>query len=151
MDTVYVKFFVFLFWNFLLKCQISASPQLDIPGNKNFSIQNTHFQTNGHSGRSLSDLVIKREESNEIRHEPSHYDHDRSMRYGPPYTEENDQNYYKKNYNGDEDDDDKYYTQPRSPYYISDRQRINNGYKDSTVRQLYYFCFFFQLFVFLLI
>lgn len=150
-------FFVYIFcslsliWEIQFQCKIHASPQLDLPVNKSSSVQNTHLKTNDRSDVvKLSELAIKREESNEIGVDDTlSYDRDRSTRFGPPYSEENDRRYY-NNINNDEkyssryfnqhydeqneDADDKYYSQPRSPYYISDKQRIANGYRDSVVR-----------------
>lgn len=160
MDKLYlhVFFIVTLILNIDSWFKISALPQLDLPFNsQNITpIENPkRFQTNGHTDKKLSDLVTNKEQSNEISiGDTLHYDRDRSHRYGPPYTDENDRRYYNNNENRDGnynsqyfdrnlngenegiDDDDKYYTQPRSPYYISEKQRNRLGYRDyySTVR-----------------
>lgn len=141
--------------------EISASPQLDLPLNQTRGItaidKQKRLQTNGHTDvKAFSDSVIgDKEQPNEISiGDTLHYDRDRSHRYGSPYTDENDRRfyynngnqdenynsrYYNRNLNGDDegiDDDDKYYNQPRSPYYISEKQRNRLGYRDyySTVR-----------------
>ncbi|XP_031632391.1 homeobox protein 2-like [Contarinia nasturtii] len=129
----------------------SALPQLDIPSNGlnyNKSLRAINdprvFLTNGHSGKAAGDTIIDSDPSNEIGSDDTlRYDRDRSHRFGPPYTEDNDQRYYSysndnsrynnRNLNGkneDVDDDDKYYSQPRSPYYISEKQRNRYGYRD---------------------
>lgn len=156
---LHVFFIVTLILNIDSWFKISALPQLDLPFNdtRNITpIENPkRFQTNGHTDKVLSDLVTNKEQSNEISiGDTLHYDRDRSHRYGPPYTDENDRRYYNNNENRDGnynsqyfdrnlngenegiDDDDKYYTQPRSPYYISEKQRNRLGYRDyySTVR-----------------
>lgn len=127
-------------------------PQLDIPSNMpNYTRILTatgsqkSFRTNGHSDKTFSDTGISREQSNEFGSDDVlNYDKDRSSRYGPPYTEENYRRFYTNNENdnsryfdrnperanGDIDEDDKYHSQPRSPYYISEKQRNRNGYQD---------------------
>lgn len=161
MDKLYlhVFFIVTLILNINSWFKISALPQLDLPFNDTQNItpieNPKRFQTNAHTDKKLSDLVTNKEQSNEISiGDTLHYDRDRSHRYGPPYTDENDRRYYNNNENRDGnynsqyfdrnlngenegiDDDDKYYTQPRSPYYISEKQRNRLGYRDyySTVR-----------------
>lgn len=165
MAVIYVYAILFLKFDFVIK--ISASPQLDIPSfalnyTKNLKVINgpRDFSTNGHSEKIVSDTVTNRDQSNEIGSDDAlRYDRDRSNRYGPPYSysekqfidsENNDQRYY-NNYRNDDnsryysrenedidDDDDKYYSQPRSPYYISEKQRNRYGYRDyySTVSDL---------------
>ncbi|XP_055305685.1 probable serine/threonine-protein kinase clkA [Sitodiplosis mosellana] len=153
---LHVLFIVILILNIDSQFKISASPQLDIPLNHTrglTSVENQRrIQTNSHTDKELNDSVAKdKEQSNEISiGDTLHYDRDRSQRYGPPYSEENDRHYYYNNENHDEnyksrylnrnlngenegvddDDDDKYYTQPRSPYYISEKQRNHLGYRD---------------------
>lgn len=138
--------------------KIRALAQLDIPSNDTNSLRvlenQRRVQTN--SLKEFSDSVDKnKEQPNEVSvGDTLHYDRDRSQRYGPPYSEENDRRFYYNNENNDNsynsrysnrnlyeendgvDDDDKYYTQPRSPYYISEKQRNRLGYRDyySTVR-----------------
>lgn len=153
-------FIVTLILNIGSLFKISALAQLDLPFNdtrdKTPIEKLNHFQTNGHTDKVFSgDVVANKEQSNEISiGDTLHYDRDRSHRYGPPYTDENDRRYYNNNENRDGnynprhfdrnlngenegiDDDDKYYTQPRSPYYVSEKQRNRLGYRDyySTVR-----------------
>lgn len=126
----------------------SAMSQLDIDSStKNENPK--HFRTNGYSDNAT--VIIPPKEFNEIGIDDTlHYDRDRSQRYGPPYTDENDRRYYSngnneenfdyrsinrhlddkfKNY--DDDNDDKYYNQPHSPYYISEKQRNRYGYRES--------------------
>lgn len=143
---------VFLIVTILLKSAVNASPQLDLPvNNKTINIPrklvfNDHkrLQTNGHSEKP-SDSVVSSDQSNEVGvGDTQNYDRDRSHRYGPPYSDENDRRfynndnfnynsrYYNRNYNN-ENDDDKYYAQPRpnDDYYISEKDRANRyGYRD---------------------
>lgn len=150
---VHVYFIVTLILNIDSQFKISALAQLDLPSNHTrgvTAIENLkRVQTNGHTDKVFSDSVEDKDPPNEISiGDTLHYDRDRSQRYGPPYTEENDRRYYYNNENDDEnynsrysnrnlngenegvDDDDKYYTQPRSPYYISEKQRNRLGYRD---------------------
>lgn len=122
----------------------------------NFTHDSRIVENQRRAQNNKSDSVDKdKEQSNEISiGDTLHYDRDRSQRYGPPYSEENDRRFYYNNENNEDnynsrnfnrnlyeenddvDDDDKYYTQPRSPYYISEKQRNRLGYRDyySTVR-----------------
>lgn len=159
---------VILFVTFVWKNRehtVNAVPQLDLPLDNTTQIRKLtfenqkRFQTNGHADK-VGDSVQSSDQSNEIGLGDTYsYDRDRSHRYGPPYSEENDRRFYNnENYNarynnrnnerqnGDFDDDDKYYAQPRPKpdfYYVSEKDRNNRyGYRDydSTVRQ----CFFFE-------
>lgn len=158
--SLYVIFIVTLILNIDSLFKISALAQLDIPSNHTNSLRivenQRRAQANSQNDKEFSDPVDKsKEQSNEISiGDTLHYDRDRSQRYGPPYSEGNDRRFYYNNENNDDnynsrnfnrnlyeendgvDDDDKYYTQPRSPYYISDKQRNRLGYRDyySTVR-----------------
>lgn len=136
---------VTILWQ-ILQRKASCYPQLDIPFNnsKNTQISENRFQTNGHSDETVKQIVSR--ESNEIGIDDTlSFDRDRSQRYGPPYSNENDRRFYNENssryyqQSSDRDDDDKFYVQPRpSPdmYYISEKQRNRNGQRDfySTVR-----------------
>lgn len=133
---------------------ISATPQLDIDSLT--AIENPkHFHTNGHSNKAAI-ISSVRDQSNEVVVDDTlRFDRDRSQRYGPPYTDGNDRRYYSNNNNDEnfnsrpinrhledqseinnDDDEDKYHNEPRSPYYISEKQRNQYGYRDyySTVR-----------------
>lgn len=129
---------------------IGATPQLDLPLDNSTHIRKIKFEspirpiTNGHSDKPL-DSEISGDQSNEVSvGDTLNYDRDRSNRYGPPYSDENDRRYYNnddnnfntrnygRNYNN-QDDDDKYYARPRpnDDYFISEKQRQNRyGYRD---------------------
>lgn len=129
----------------------NATPQLDLPENnsnitniRKISFENANrVRTNGHSEK-IADLAISGDQSNEVGiGDTQNYDRDRSLRYGPPYSDENDRRFYNNdnsNYNSrynnrnvNNHDDDRYYTQPRpnDDYYISEKERANRyGYRD---------------------
>lgn len=128
----------------------SATPQLDLPLDNSTHIRKIKFNdskrpiTNGHSDKP-NDSAISGDQSNEVSvGDTLNYDRDRSTRYGPPYSDENDRRFYNndnynynsrnsgRNYNNG-DDDDKYYARPRpnDDYFISEKQRQNRyGYRD---------------------
>lgn len=158
-----VVLFVTVLWTFP---NSKTNAQLDIPLNNstlsrdpNLFAHPKRFPINGHSDSSQPspDGPLSRgsrEQVNEIGvGDTLNFDRDRSQRYGPPYSDENDRRYYTtenirpryNNRNPDEeqyserygeryDDDDKYHVRPRpSPdnYYISEKERNNrNGYRD---------------------
>lgn len=147
---------------------ISASPQLDLPLDNSTHIRkrlfddppNNRLRTNGHANKA-GEPAVSGDHSNEVGvGDTLNYDRDRSHRYGPPYSEENDRRYYTDNFNprygnqnfgyrdddrinegrygvGDgrnyDDDDDKYHVQngpKNNDYYISEKQRNLHGYRD---------------------
>lgn len=163
-----VKFFVsvVLFVTIFCGNTISATPQLDLPLDNSTHIRKRVFsndpsknrlQTNGHANK-IADPVVSSDQSNEVGvGDTLNYDQDRSHRYGPPYSEENDRRYYSDNFNprygnqnngyrDDErineggyggrnydDDDDKYHVQngpKNNDYFISEKQRNLHGYRD---------------------
>lgn len=141
---------------------MNASPQLDLPPqNDTFLIpkfvgeNQKNFHTNGHSVKLIDNSAEQSNENgvdaNVQFGDPLNYDRDRSQRYGPPYSDDNDRHYYKNSndfenrsssyydrghFHSEDDDDDKYYMQPRpnrpspDPYYISERERSRYGYDD---------------------
>lgn len=139
------------FWNFIvticwqyLQSISSAYPQLDIPFNNSthsqISANEERFhQINDHSDKLIKSIVTK-DHSNEIGIDDTlRFDRDRSLRFGPPYSDENDHRFYSnssRSYNHNfntYDDDDKFYVQPRpSPdlYYISEKQRNRYGQRN---------------------
>lgn len=147
---------------------VNASPQLDLPPqNDSFPIkkflnenrklinERNRIKTNGHSVKlpetSAEQLNENGVDANVQFGDPFNYDRDRSQRYGPPYSNDNDNHYYKNlnnyenrsasfydqnRFNPDYDDEDKYYVQPRphrpspDPYYINERDRNRYSYTD---------------------
>lgn len=151
----------------ILYGNIGATPQLDLPLDNSTLIRKrvfddpskNHLRTNGHANK-VVEPVVSGDQSNEVGlSDTLNYDRDRSHRYGPPYSEENDRRYYSDNFNPrygnqnyghrdddrlnderygggrnyDGDDDDKYHVQngpKNSDYYISEKQRNLHGYRD---------------------
>lgn len=141
------KYVTFLVFNAIVI--VSAIPQLDIDSfTKNENSK--HFQKNDHSENSTN-IIPQQDRFNEIGIDDTlHYDRDRSQRFGPPYTEENDRRYYNNGNNDDnldyrsinrhpkdrfeninDDDDSKYYNQPQSPYFISENERNRYSYREN--------------------
>lgn len=131
-----------------LQCTVNAYPQLDIPFSNltHTPIVENRFQTNGHSEKSGKSVVSK-DQTNEIGiSDTLNFDRDRSQRYGPPYSDENDNSFYSYNNNNNNnnryynqnfdkrgDDDDKYYIQPRpfpDLYYVSEKERTLHVHQD---------------------
>lgn len=155
---------------------ISATPQLDLPLDNSTHVRKRVFddlsknrlRTNGHAAK-VAEPVVSGDQSNEVGvGDTLNYDQDRSHRYGPPYSDENDRRYYSDNFNprygnqnygnrDDErinedrfgggrnydDDDDKYHVQngpKNNDYFISEKQRNLHGYRDyySVVCQIFF-------------
>lgn len=86
---------------------IGALPQLDLPLDNSTLIRKRVFddpsknrlRTNGHANR-VVEAAVSGDHSNEVGvGDTLNYDRDRSHRYGPPYSEENDRRYYSDNFN----------------------------------------------------
>lgn len=86
--------------------KISASPQLDLPLDNSTHIPrrvfdgppNNRLRTNGHANK-VGEPPVSGDHSNEVGvGDTLNYDRDRSHRYGPPYSEENDRRYYTDNF-----------------------------------------------------
>lgn len=106
---------------------ISATPQLDLPLDNSTHIRKRVFddppknllRTNGHANNVAEPVVSSGDKSVEVgAGDTLNYDRDRSHRYGPPYSEENDRRFYSDNFN------------PRygnQNYGYRDDDRINDG------------------------
>ena len=171
-----VKFYVNIVVIVTILCgNISATPQLDLPLDNSTHVRKRVFEdpsknrlrTNGHANK-IAEPSVSGDQSNEVGvSDTLNFDRDRSHRYGPPYSEENDRRFYSDNsnprygnqnygYRDDErineeryggrnydDDDDKYHVQngpKNTDYYISEKQRNLYGYRDyySVVCQFFF-------------
>lgn len=103
-----VKFFVNTVLFVTILCgNIIATPQLDLPLDNSTHVRKRIFddpsikrlQTNGHANK-VVEPAVSGDQSNEIGVGGTlNYDRDRSHRYGPPYSEENDRSFYSDNFN----------------------------------------------------
>lgn len=160
-----VNFFVNTVLVVTILCgNISTTPQLDLPLDNSTHVRKRVFddpsqdrlRTNGHANK-VAEPSVSGDQSNEVGvGDTLNYDQDRSYRYGPPYSEENDRRFYSDNFDSrygnnnnygygdderdrggdryhDDDDDDKYHVQngPKNDdYYISEKQRNLYSYRD---------------------
>lgn len=108
MNLISVTVDVWLFVQTLCIIEVYGEPQLDLPP---VNINNKAKPEIYHNSYTVKIENEDDEEPSRKQSDATNYDRDRSMRYGPPYYNE---------------DNDRYYTNRNRSYYSHDSQSINN-------------------------